>query len=119
MTDPKGFDAVGESLGYRTGTRLWYCSLPPLRATSSTTSTHGARTCSLSVQDAINKRKDKEQSAKERRLTSGYLRKTKLGYGCTPVAVVEVGADEAKRQLEGVQAAGSAKSAPVYLGVLS
>ena len=68
--DPKGFDAVANSPGYRTGIRPGYCSLTLLRTTSKSTSMLGARTCSLSVTDVINKRKP--EIARERR-SSGYL----------------------------------------------
>ena len=68
--DPKGFDVVPNSPGYRTGIRPGYCSLTLLRTTSKSTSMLGARTCSLSVTDVINKRKP--EIARERR-SSGYL----------------------------------------------
>ena len=55
--DPKGFYAVVNSPEYRTGMRSGYCSLTLLPTTSGTTSTLGARTRSLSVTDAISKRK--------------------------------------------------------------
>ena len=55
--DPKGFDAVAKSPGHRTGMRPGYYTLTLLRTTSNTTSMLGVRTRSLSVTDAVNKRK--------------------------------------------------------------